>query len=185
MISGVMEMAQDPIQKGYRARHAQQDGEGTSHALADSDNDAAPLVDPPTAPEIVPEPLTAADTGVADEWGEPDEFRFAVRPYSWTGGRTRPVQELAVETLVSTSDEGRNVAAICSAEHAAIAELCMEIRSVAEVAAHLSLPLGVVRVLLADLVDTGLVHVHRNPTGWGNLPDLSLMERVLEGLYRL
>jgi hypothetical protein len=184
MISGVVEMAQDPI-RSYRARHAQQDEEGTGHTPAESDNDAATLVDPPTEPEIVPEPVTAAVSEVADEWGGPDEFRFAVRPYSWTGGRTRPVQELAVETLVSTSDEGRNVAAICSAEHAAIAELCGEIRSVAEVAAHLSLPLGVVRVLLADMIDTGLVHVHRNPMGWGNLPDLSLMERVLEGLYRL
>ena len=161
VVNDSAEMAQDPIREGYRARHAQQDGEVTT---AD---------------------LTAPVTEVAGEWDEPDDFRFAVRPYSWTGGRTRPVQELAVEMLVSTSDEGRNVAAICSAEHAAIAELCAEIRSVAEVAAHLSLPLGVVRVLLADMIETGLVHAHRNPVGWGNLPDLSLMERVLEGLYRL
>jgi hypothetical protein len=95
------------------------------------------------------------------------------------------VQDLAIETLVSTSDEGRDMTSICSAEHAAIAQLCTEMRSVAEVAALLSLPLGVARVLLADMIDAGLVHVHRNPMGWGDAPDLALLERVLDGLYRL
>jgi Protein of unknown function (DUF742) len=121
----------------------------------------------------------------ADEWGEPEDFRSVVRPYTWTRGRTRPVQDLAVETLVSTSDEGRDLTSICSAEHAAIVELCAEIRSVAEVAALLTLPLGVARVLLADMIDTGLVHVHSNPGSWENGPDLGLLERVLDGLYRL
>ncbi len=120
----------------------------------------------------------------ADEWGEPEDFRSVVRPYTWTRGRTRPVQDLAVETLVSTSDEGRDLTSICSAEHAAIVELCTEIRSVAEVAALLALPLGVARVLLADMIDTGFVYVHRN-LGWDSGSDLSLLERVLDGLYRL
>ncbi|MGH3772874.1 MAG: DUF742 domain-containing protein [Pseudonocardiaceae bacterium] len=131
-----------------------------------------------------------ADDHVVDEWVTeeghgPADFRFAVRPYTWTRGRTRPVADLAVETLVSTSDEGRDVSAICSVEHAAIAELCVDIRSVAEVAALLTLPLGVARVLLADMIDIGLVHVHRNPMGWGSVPDLSMMERVLTGLHRM
>jgi hypothetical protein len=43
----------------------------------------------------------------------------------------------------------------------------------------------VARVLLADMIDTGLVHVHRNPTASGDSPDLSLMERVLAGLNQL
>jgi hypothetical protein len=95
------------------------------------------------------------------------------------------VQDLAVETLVSTSDAGRDVTTTHSAEHSAIAGLCADVRSVAEVAALLALPLGVARVLLADMIDTGLVHVHRNPTAFGNSPDLSLMERVLAGLNQL
>lgn len=126
---------------------------------------------------------------VANEWdGEGDgteDFRSVVRPYSWTRGRTRPVQDLALETLVSTSDEGRDLSSVCSAEHAAIAQLCTEIRSVAEVAALLAIPLGVARVLLADMLDAGLVHVHSNPGESGNAPDLSLLERVLDGLHRL
>jgi hypothetical protein len=155
-IDGLAGSALDPGPDGYRARHAQPDGE---------------LVE-------------AADEWAVDESGS-DDFRFAVRPYTWTRGRTQPVQDLAFETLVSTSDEGRNVTAICSAEHAAIAELCLDIRSVAEVAAMLALPLGVARVLLADMIDTGLMRAYHNPMGLGSAAELMLMERVLDGLYRI
>jgi hypothetical protein len=61
----------------------------------------------------------------------------------------------------------------------------VDVRSVAEVAALLAVPLGVARVLLADMIDTGLVYVHRNPTEAGSPPGLSLMERVLAGLHQL
>jgi hypothetical protein len=126
------------------------------------------------------------EASAADEWEDGSEdFRFVVRPYTWTRGRTRPVQDLALETLVSISDEGRDLTSICSAEHAPIAKLCAEIRSVAEVAALLALPLGVARVLLADMIDAGLLHMHSNSTRSGNAPDLPLLERVLDGLYRL
>lgn len=158
----------------YRARHAQPD--------RDVDDAAKPTVGGGVAVE------PAADSAVvevADEWDEPADFRFIVRPYTWTQGRTRPVQDLAVETLVSTSDVGRDVITTHSAEHSAIAGLCADVRSVAEVAALLALPLGVARVLLADMIDTGLVHVHRNPTEFGSPPGLPLMERVLGGLHQL
>jgi hypothetical protein len=61
----------------------------------------------------------------------------------------------------------------------------VHVRSVAEIAALLALPLGVVRVLLADMIDNGLMRAHRNPTASGSPPDLSLMKRVLAGLHRL
>ncbi len=158
----------------YRARHAQPD--------RDVDNPTEPTAGGGVAVE------PAADSAVvevADEWDEPADFGFIVRPYTWTQGRTRPVQDLAVETLVSTSDAGRDVITTHSAEHSAIAGLCADVRSVAEVAALLALPLGVARVLLADMIDTGLVHVHRNPTEFGSPPGLPLMERVLGGLHQL
>ena len=66
----------------------------------------------------------------------------------------------------------------------AIIELCREIRSVAEVAAILRVPLGVARVLVADLEDEGLVHV-ADPhvaTPERCSPDLRVLERVLSGL---
>ena len=121
----------------------------------------------------------------AEEWGEPEDFASAVRPYTWTRGRTRPAYDLEVETLVSTSAQGRDVAALTSVEHRAVAELCLEPRSVAEVAALLVLPLGVVRVLLADMANIGLVVVHRTATSSGEVPEFGFMERVLSGLRRL
>ncbi|MGH8573614.1 MAG: DUF742 domain-containing protein [Gammaproteobacteria bacterium] len=155
----------------YRARHAQ--------------SDRGVDVDEPTEPAESTVVAGGAVVEVADEWDEPEDFRFIVRPYTWTQGRTRPVQDLAVETLVSTSDAGRDVITTHSAEHSAIAGLCADVRSVAEVAALLALPLGVARVLLADMIDTGLMHVHGNPAEFGSPPGQSLMERVLVGLHEL
>ncbi len=119
------------------------------------------------------------------QWSQPAISASVVRPYTWTGGRTAPVFNLAVETLVSTSEHGHDVAVLTSEEHRAVAELCSGPRSVAEVAALLSLPLGVVRVLLADMADIGLVVVHRSANGSSDTPDVALMERVLSGLRRL
>ena len=177
LIDGPDGMAVDPGRDAYRARHAQPD----DHTVDEQSDDSADVVEAAANAAVV----EASDEWSADEWDGPEDFRFVVRPYTWTGGRTRPVQDLALETLVFTSDEGRDVTAICSAEHAAIAELCTEVRSVAEVAALLALPLGVARVLLADMIDTGLVNVHRNTLGLDSAPDLSLLERVLAGLHRL
>jgi hypothetical protein len=120
-----------------------------------------------------------------DDWGEPEDFASAVRPYTWTRGRTRPAYDLAIEALVSTTDQGRDRAALNSVEHRAVAELCQGPRSVAEVAALLCLPLGVARVLLGDMADIGLVAVHRTANSSGDAPEPGFMERVLSGLRRL
>lgn len=109
----------------------------------------------------------------------------AVRPYTWTRGRTKSGFDLAIETLVSTSRKGRDQMGILQVEHRAIAELCEQARSVAEVAALLSVPLGVARVLLGDMAGLGIVTVHQTASSAGNVPDLALMERVLSGLRRL
>ena len=109
----------------------------------------------------------------------------AVRPYAWTRGRTKSGFDLAIETLVSTSMRGREQMRVLPVEHRAVAELCEQARSVAEVAALLSLPLGVARVLLGDMAGLGVVSVHQTASSTGNVPDLALMERVLSGLRRL
>lgn len=110
----------------------------------------------------------------------------SVRPYAWTRGRTKSGYELAVETLVSVSGRARSQLERLPMEHRAVADLLLEqTRSVAEVAALLSLPLGVARVLLGDMASAGTVTVHQTASTPGDLPDLALMERVLSGLRRL
>ncbi len=107
-----------------------------------------------------------------------------VRPYAWTGGRTSSSYDLRLETLVSLEEHGIAIAMRDPApERRSIVELCAYPRSVAEVSALLSLPLGVVRVLLSDLISMGVVAVHQETGGGG--PNMVLMERVLQGLRHL
>lgn len=133
-------------------------------------------------------PVEGQDAGFAggdDLMSEDPEVGSMVRPYTKTGGRTRSDNDLAIETLVSTSRRGKAPGAASLAEHRTICGLCQETRSVAEVAAHLQLPLGVVKVLLGDMVGMGLVLIHQNDTVVGERPSIELMERVLSGLRRL
>jgi hypothetical protein len=114
----------------------------------------------------------------------PAESDVLIRPYARTGGRTRPGHDLALESLISTTPRGATTAPQHpSREHRAIATLCVQPRSVAEVAALLAIPLGVARVLLSDLATDGTVIVHG--TNGHQSPDLALMQRVLAGLHRL
>lgn len=122
---------------------------------------------------------------------EPSEQELAdsggslVRPYARTRGRTRTDYDLAIETLVTTSDRGRAQATPVKPEHRTISELCVQARSVAEVSAHLRLPLGVVRVLIGDMAGLGLVLIHDGGMVVGDRPSLDFLERVLSGLRRL
>ncbi|WP_436738912.1 DUF742 domain-containing protein [Streptomyces sp. BBFR102] len=116
-----------------------------------------------------------------------------VRPYSLTGGRTRFGHVLLVETFVAALEapeerkelpNGTFGVARVMPEMQAIVELCRRMRTVAEIAAMLKMPLGVVRVLLSDLADQGKIRVYGNGHGPGQ-PDRALLERVLNGLRRL
>ncbi|WP_330332601.1 DUF742 domain-containing protein [Streptomyces sp. NBC_00536] len=110
-----------------------------------------------------------------------------VRPYSLTGGRTRFAHVLPVECFVATLDPGVKAPAgrpDRMPEMRAIVELCRRMRTVAEIAALLKLPLGVVRVLVSDLADQGRIRVYGTGHGTGR-PERALLERVLSGLRRL
>ncbi len=109
-----------------------------------------------------------------------------VRPYAMTGGRTRPRYQLAIEALVSTTAEPERLRGQLP-EHQRICLLCREVKSVAEISALLTIPLGVVRILVADLAEAGLVAIHQpgGDAAAGGQPDVTLLERVLSGLRKL
>jgi len=115
-----------------------------------------------------------------------DDGTVFIRPYIRTGGRTRGPANLGIETLVSVNPDGP-VGALqpTDRDHHLVVGLCRSPRSVAEVAALTSLPLGVARVLLADMARIGVIRVHRSATAENGAPDLALMQRVLAGLHRL
>ena len=114
-----------------------------------------------------------------------------VRPYAVTRGRTRPKLEIAIEALVETTVRGRAAGSRQGArgqEQQYIANLCDgRLQSLAEIAARMQLPLGVARVLIADMAADGLVAVYE-PTSFEEATDsvgTELLERVLSGLRRL
>jgi hypothetical protein len=91
------------------------------------------------------------DQPSADAMGD-DSAR--IRPFLLTGGRTRPLQDgLRVETLVCARPAA--LSAPLRFELRRIVELCQAPQSVAEIAVRLEVPLGVARVLVADLVSGG------------------------------
>jgi hypothetical protein len=139
----------------------------------------------------VPAPPPAARPARVTSTTEPDRADWdavapsfeLVRPYFWTKGRTAPRFELSVETLVSATAQVFDPA--LSPEQRTILELCRTPRSVAELAALVPVPLGVARVVLADLAEMGAVMVHATAGSADTAPDLDLLRRVLAGLQRL
>jgi uncharacterized protein DUF742 len=111
--------------------------------------------------------------------------RTLVRPYVLTRGRTQSRRHLAIEALVSTRAGAHWNGARLTGEFRSVRTLCHHPRSVAEVAATLSVPLGVVRVLLDDMAEQGLVTIHDSRVNADGRPAVALMERVLHGLRRL
>ena len=118
-----------------------------------------------------------------DELPEDDED-FLVRPYAVTGGRTRPRTQLEIEAMVAAAHYEARDLSVLSPECQAILGFCRDWRSVAEVSAVLRMPLGVARILIADMAVEGLVRIHQLDHAQGR-PDLNLLERVLSGLRKL
>jgi hypothetical protein len=115
-----------------------------------------------------------------------------VRPYAVTRGRTRPRLEIAIEALVETTVRGRAASSRSGSaqqgqEQQYISTLCDgRLQSLAEIAARMQLPLGVARVIVADMAHEGLVAVYE-PTSLedDDAVGTDLLERVLSGLRRL
>ena len=116
--------------------------------------------------------------------GQNGESSPFVRPYAVTGGRTQAHSELAMEALVTTTARGWDVMHTLVPEYEQVCRLCAEFKSVAEIAALLTMPLGVTGVIVGDLAEGGLVSVQQ-PGATDGLPDLALLERVLIGLRNL
>lgn len=111
-----------------------------------------------------------------------------VRPYALTGGRTTPTDGKALDLIaivVSTDIAGRSGDSIdLSPEDRRILSLCGKPVTVTDVASATSLPLGVVRVLLADLIMRGRINVLPRQSR-GEKPSTDLLKEVLHGLRAL
>ena len=106
-----------------------------------------------------------------------------VRPYVLTGGRTKPLGPLlALDTTVRTTPRDTNLGPQ-TPESSRILELCDAPTSIAELAGRLTIPVGVVRVLVDDLGALGAVTV--TPPAPAAATDAGLLERLLDGIRAL
>lgn len=120
-----------------------------------------------------------------------EEGAYTVRPYALTGGRTTTSSaQLPMEALVQSL-----VAAAVgmTPERRSILELtATQYLSVAELSAHVKLPVPVMRVLISDLADEGKVRVHGltatdhlGAPAYSPATSLSVLESVLNGISAL
>jgi predicted Rossmann fold nucleotide-binding protein DprA/Smf involved in DNA uptake len=125
--------------------------------------------------------------GTGGKWVDRDSDPV-VRPYALTGGRTEPADGEVLDLIAIIVDAGRPADPAdrlrLSPEHRRILTLCQRPATVADVASDTGLPVGVIRVLLADLIQQGRAKVlpGRQP---GEQPSAQLLREVLHGLRAL
>jgi len=111
-----------------------------------------------------------------------------VRPYAVTGGRTEPADGEVLDLIAVVVSTGRAATSDdhppLTPEHRRILGLCEQQVTVADLAAEIALPVGVVRVLLADLIAQGAITVVRErPTAKRTQNDV--LQEILNGLRAL
>lgn len=115
----------------------------------------------------------------------PGQHPRLVRPYILTRGRTRvPGPLMALEAGVRALITPGAFPTGAPPESQRIVDLCRPTMSVAEVAARMFLPVGVVRVLVDDLATAGVVAVD-DPHTVESATDTRLLERLLDGIRAL
>lgn len=128
----------------------------------------------------MPFPTPSPDAGWTDDDPGP-----VVRPYAMTSGRTRPAK--GTFDLVSIIVATRPVSMLRpghSPEQVAIIRMSQRPIAVAEVSAHLDLPISVVRVILGDLLHSEMIMVRQPQPADVQFSDETL-EAMLNGLRSL
>ena len=134
--------------------------------------------------------IDEADVGVGADAGtdldgladDGDLTGRLIRPYAMTGGRTTADSEISLEAQIQASSRASQHLGAYRWEAAKVVELVQSPMALIEIAARLEIPIGVARVLVADLVADGAVvlHVPEKTQSFA-----SLLERVLDGVRNL
>lgn len=118
-----------------------------------------------------------------EEWYDNDAGPL-VRLYLMTSGRAResgPEFDL-LATVRATAHE--SVSRAITPEQRLLLRICEQPQTVVDIASESNLPVSVVRVLLGDLRDAGLVTASR-PDRSSHLPDQRVLQEVIDGLRAL
>ncbi len=116
----------------------------------------------------------------ADDGVEMDADESSVRPYLVAGGRTEVNADLEYETLVERTGPGGD----SRFEAARLLDLTNSPTSIAELSAHLSIPIGTTMVLAGQLIETGQLRAHAVRSS-GRMSDLDMMERIISRVRSL
>ena len=121
-----------------------------------------------------------------DEWWLDAEAGPVVRPYALTGGRTRHSGEAfdLVATVTATQVRVADLGGL-GPEHFSVLQLAQVPATVVDIASDVDLPLGVVRILLADLRELGLVLIAAPVSMTARQVDRNTLREVLHGLRGL
>jgi hypothetical protein len=134
---------------------------------------------PPPGPLI--RPFLDRDHGAdTTEGGSPVPGGSRIRPFLVTAGRTTGATAIALEAQVMITPRGQTAVDTLSFEYRDIVCLCEQPLAVAEIAARLSLHLGVIRVLVGDLQHQGMVTTFESEVH--PIDDVDTILRVINGL---
>jgi hypothetical protein len=105
-----------------------------------------------------------------------------VRPYAVTRGRTDVgMADVQMITLVvALRQPAPGLANTLEPEHTRILAMCRRPTSVAEISAEIRQPIGVVKILIGDLLEHGLISLRSAAA-----PNRRILEAVLSGIQRL
>ncbi len=119
-----------------------------------------------------------------DPWFDRDAGPV-VRPYALTGGRTRPRGEsFDLLAVVGSAVDAKAIdRMLLEPEQAQVLRFCRKPTSVADLASELDLPLGVVRIMLSDMRERGLITIGK-PVRTG-MTDPRVLKDVVDALRRL
>jgi hypothetical protein len=108
-----------------------------------------------------------------------------VRPYAVSRGRTRSRgEQFDLMAVVVGGTPSRQDRFWLDSEHLRVLRLCRRPVTVADLTSDMDLPVGVVRVLLEDLKEKGLISV-RMPETRSYERDMRILRTVLDELHRL
>lgn len=110
-----------------------------------------------------------------------------IRPYVRTGGRVEAAHPLEFETVLSSTGLHENWSGDTelAGDHLQLCEHCATPQSVAEIAVALNAPIGMVKVLISDAIDQGLLMLHETTPISDGRPPVALLKRVHASLAKL
>lgn len=109
-----------------------------------------------------------------------------VRPYAVTKGRTAPAPGSyigLIDVVTAVADPRPPADTRLSRDHRRLLSYCRQPITVVDLASDVDLPVGVVRVLLSDLRQYGVLRVVGTPPG--SVTNDRLLRDVLDGLQTL